>query len=116
MKFEDIEIYEMPNWWQNVTVAVTEQCGKMLKKNPHYNEYVEEGERLLNEHSFISDFLSTIIEKKKIEDIPIPSKEELEALSRYLFVESDQMELMNIQYYLLGCRHMFELLELVGIL
>ena len=58
----------------------------------------------------------SIIEKEKIEDMPVPSKEELEALSRYLSLESDQMELMNIQYYLLGCRHMFELLELVGIL
>ncbi len=116
MKFKDIDIYEMPNWMQNITTAVTEQCGKILRKNSQCNEFIEEGEKLLKEYSFLSDFLSTIIEKEKIEDMPVPSKEELEALSRYLSLESDQMELMNIQYYLLGCRHMFELLELVGIL
>jgi hypothetical protein len=116
MKFKDIDIYEMPEWLQNVTTAVMNQCGEMLKKNPQYNEFSEEGEELLEKNRFISDFLSTMIDKKMMEDLPSPSKEDLEELSRYLLLENDQMELMNIQYYLLGSRHTLEFLELVGIL
>lgn len=116
MKFKNIDIYEMPEWLQNVTTVVMEQCGEMLESNPQYNEFVEEGERLLEKNGFISAFLSTMIDKKRMKDLPFPSKEDMEELSHYLSLESDQMELMNIQYYLLGCRHVFEFLELVGML
>lgn len=116
MKFKNIDIYEMPDWMQNITTAVMNQCGEMLKKNPQYNEYSEEGEQLLEKNKFISDFLSTMIDKKRMGDLPSPSKEDLEELSQYLALESDQMEFMNMQYYLLGSRHTLEFLELVGIL
>lgn len=116
MKFRDIDIYEMPAWMQSITVIVMNQCGEMLKRNPKYNEYSEEGEKLLAKNRFISDFLSTIIDKKRMGDLTIPTKEELEELSQYLALESDKMELMNVQYYLLGSLHTLEFLELVGIL
>lgn len=116
MKFKDIDMYQMPEWFGSIVCETMNQCGEMLEMNPRYKEYSEEGEKLLGKYGFISAFLSTMIDKKRIKDLPFPSKEELEALSRYLAVESDQMELMNIQYYLLGSRHTFEFLELVGIL
>ena len=100
MKFKNIDIYEMPDWMQNITTAVMNQCGEMLKKNPQYNEYSEEGEQLLEKNKFISDFLSTMNDKKRMGDLPSPSKEDLEELSQYLALESDQMEFMNMQYYL----------------
>lgn len=37
MKFKDIDIYEMPEWMQSITVIVMNQCGEMLKRNPKYN-------------------------------------------------------------------------------
>lgn len=116
MKFRDIDLYEMPEWMQGITVIIMNQCGEMLKRNPKYNEYSEEGEQLLEKNRFISDFLSTMIEKKKIEDLPMPTKEDLKELSQYLALESDQMEFMNMQYYLLGSLHTLEYLELLGIL
>ena len=30
MKFKDIDIYKMPEWWQSLTVEVMAQCEKML--------------------------------------------------------------------------------------
>lgn len=116
MKFKDIDIYEMPDWMQSITVIIMNQCGEMLKRNPKYNEYSEEGEKLLEKNKFISTFMSTIIDKKSMENLPMPSKEDLAELSQYLALENDQMELMNMQYYLVGSLHTLEYLELVGIL
>lgn len=43
----------------------------------------------------------------------IPTMEEIKVLSRYLELENNQMEVRNIQYYLLGSCHMIEFLEMV---
>lgn len=115
MKIKDIDLYHMPDWLGKMVDAVTNQCEEMIQKNPHYREYLEESERILAGCEFVSTFLSTMIDKEAAE-LELPTMEELMALSRYLELENDQMELKNIQYYLLGCRHMVEFLELVGIL
>lgn len=116
MRFSDIDLYEMPDWMQIATVKIMNQCGEMVKRNPKYYEYLKEGETLLAKNRFISEFLSTIVEPKKMEDLPMPTEKDLKELSRYLALESDQMEFMNMQYYLVGSLHTLEYLELLGIL
>ena len=108
MKIKDIDLYNMPDWLGRMVDAVTNQCEEMIRKNPHYREYFEESERILDGCEFVSTFLSTTVDKEAAAELELPTMEELKALSRYLELENDQMELRNIQFYLLGCRHVVE--------
>lgn len=116
MKMKDIDIYNMPGWLGNIVDAVTNQCEERIRENPRYKEYFEESGRLLDEYGFISNLLSMGIDKKAEAELEIPTMEELKILSRYLELENNQMEMRNIQYYLLGCCHVIEFLEMVGVL
>ena len=60
-------------------------------------------------------FLSTIADSDEIVEPMNLSLEETKALSRFWALEVDRMSMEMVQMYLLGCRSMWELMELLGL-
>lgn len=60
-------------------------------------------------------FLSTIADSDEIVEPMNLCLEETEALSRFWALEVDRMSMEMVQMYLLGCRSVWELMELLNL-
>ena len=85
-------------------------CHETLKKESEvYRKILNETDDLLERHRVIS----TIVDGDKINEPLELSVEEAKALSRFCHLELDRKELEAIQIYLMGAKHMWELMELL---
>lgn len=92
----------------NPEISFDEERDKMIIVFDAELEALESGE-ILDKYRFIS----TIIDGDTITKPMNLTVSELEALSRFWRVETDRKDMENLQMYLLGGRHMLELLQLL---
>lgn len=85
---------------------------KLEEDSEFYREVLEETHELLEKHRF----LSTISDGDEIKEPMNLRLEETEVLSRFWVLEVNRMSMEMVQMYLLGCRSMWELVELLGML
>lgn len=110
MKINDIDLYNLPLWLNGVAEKLEEGCREELEKeSDFYNEVLKESGEILDKYRFIS----TIIDGDTITKPMNLTVSELEALSRFWRLETDRKDMENLQMYLLGGRHMLELLQLL---
>ena len=112
MKIEDVDIYDLPIWACAVVDEISETCKNRLKTSPQYSRIVEEIDKLLFQYPFIS----TLIDRDKIETPMNLTLEQTKALSRFLALDSDREDYERIQLYLMGCQHTIEMLQLLELL
>ena len=87
-------------------------CYETLEEvSKFYKEVLDETHELLDKY----DLLSTIAENDEIRGPMNLSITEVKALSRFWVLETDRMSMEMVQMYLLGCRHMWEVTDLLGI-
>ena len=97
-------------WLNGVAEKLEEGCREELEKeSDFYNEVLKESGEILDKYRFIS----TIIDGDTITKPMNLTVSELEALSRFWRLETDRKDMENLQMYLLGGRHMLELLQLL---
>lgn len=112
MRIGDIDIYHLPTWLEGIFEKVERTCYTKLEEDSEfYREVLEEVHELLDKHRF----LSTIADSDEIVEPMNLSLEETKALSRFWALEVDRMSMEMVQMYLLGCRGMWELIELLGL-
>lgn len=112
MRIDDIDIYKLPRWLEGIFEEVERICYETLEEESEfYKRVFEETHELLEKY----DFLSTIADNDEIREPMNLSITEVQALSRFWVLETDRMSMEMVQMYLLGCRHMWELMELLGI-
>ncbi len=110
MRIDDIDIYHLPKWLEGIFEDVESLVHETLKKESEaYRKILNETDDLLERHRVIS----TIVDGDKINEPLELSAEEAEALSRFCHLESDRKDMEAIQIYLIGAKHMWELLELL---
>lgn len=110
MKIDDIDIYHLPKWLEGIFEGVESLCHETLKKESEaYRKILNETDDLLERHRVIS----TNVDGDKINEPLELSVEEAKALSRFCHLESNRKELEAIQIYLIGAKHMLELMELL---
>ena len=97
---------------RQVVDTVSENCKKRLKTSPQYSRIVEESDKLLFQYPFIS----TLIDRDKIETPMNLTLEQTKALSRFLALDADREDYERIQLYLMGCQHTIEMLQLLELL
>ena len=112
MKIAEIDTDDLPVWMCAVVDVVSENCKKRLKMSPQYNRIVEESDKLLFQYPFIS----TLIDRDKIETPMNLTLEQTKALSRFLALDADREDYERIQLYLMGCQHTIEVLQLLELL
>ena len=112
MKIAEIDTDDLPIWMCAVVDTVSENCKKRLKTSPQYSRIVEESDKLLFQYPFIS----TLIDRDKIETPMNLTLEQTKALSRFLVLDADREDYERIQLYLMGCQHMIEMLQLLELL
>lgn len=111
VRIGDIDIYHLPAWLEGIFEEVERTCyEKLEEESEFYRKILEETHELLDEHRF----LSTIADSDEIEEPMDLNLEEVKALSRFWVLETDRMSMEKVQMYLLGCRHMWEAMELLG--
>lgn len=112
MRIDDIDIYNLPRWLEGIFEEVERTCYETLEEESEfYKAVLEETHELLDKYSF----LSTIADNDEIREPMNLSITEVQALSRFWLLETDRMSMEMVQMYLLGCRHMWELMELLEI-
>lgn len=112
VRIDDIDIYKLPRWLEGIFEEVERICYETLEEESEfYKRVLEETHELLEKY----DFLSTIADHDEIRESMNLSITEVQALSRFWLLETDRMSMERVQMYLLGCRHMWELMELLGI-
>lgn len=112
MKIEDVDIYDLPIWACAMVDEISEKCKKELKTAPEYSRILKESDELLFKYPFIS----TLIDRDKIEEPMKLSVKKARALSRFLALDADRENYERIQLYLMGCRHTLEIMLLLEIL
>lgn len=112
MKIEEVNIYDMPIWLCAVIDEISETCKKRLKECPEYRSLVNESDELL----FRYPFISTLIDRDKIEKPMNLTKKEAKALSRFLALDADRENYERIWLYLVGCQHTVKGLQLLELL
>lgn len=111
VRIDDIDIYNLPRWLEGIFEEVERICYETLEEESEfYKGVLEEIHELLEKY----DFLSTIADNDEIREPMNLSITEVQALSRFWLLETDRMSMEMVQMYLLGCRHMWELMELLG--
>lgn len=111
VRIGDIDIYHLPAWLEGIFEEVERTCyEKLEEESEFYRKVLEETHALLDKHKF----LSTIADSDEIEEPMNLNLEETKALSRFWLLETDRMSMERVQMYLLGCRHMGEAMELLG--
>lgn len=112
VRIDDIDIYKLPRWLEGIFEEVERICYETLEEESEfYKRVLEETHELLDKY----DFLSTIADNDEIREPMNLSITEVQALSRFWLLETDRMSMERVQMYLLGCRHMWELMELLEI-
>lgn len=112
VRIDDIDIYKLPRWLEGIFEEVERICYETLEEESEfYKRVLEETHELLDKYNF----LSTIADNDEIREPMNLSITEVQALSRFWLLETDRMSMERVQMYLLGCRHMWELMELLGI-
>lgn len=112
MRIGDIDIYYLPKWLEAIFEEAKRTCyEKLEEESEFYRNTLNEVHELLEAHRF----LSTIADNDKIKESMNLTLEEVKALSRFWVLENDRMSMEMVQMYLLGCRHMWEAMELLGI-
>lgn len=112
VRIDDIDIYKLPRWLEGIFEEVERICYETLEEESEfYKRVLEETHELLEKY----DFLSTIADNDEIREPMNLSITEVQALSRFWVLETDRMSMERVQMYLLGCRHMWELMELLEI-
>ena len=86
MKIAEIDTDDLPIWMCAVVDTVSENCKKRLKTSPQYSRIVEESDKLLSQYPFIS----TLIDRDKIETPMNLTLEQTKALSRFLALDADR--------------------------
>lgn len=112
MKFDDIDIYNLPKWLEGIFEGIESLCHETLKKESEaYRNILNETNDLLEKYRVISMIFDgdTINESLKL------SAEEGKALTRFCYLESDRKEIEATQIYLIGAKHMWELMELLKV-
>lgn len=113
MRINDIDLYNLPLWLNGIAEKLEEGCRKELEKeSDFYNQVLEESDNILEKYRFIS----TIIDGDTITKPINLSISEVEALSRFLILETDRKDMENLKMYLLGGRHMIQLLQLLNMI
>ena len=113
MKMSDIDIYQLPIWLGMIVDEIQEKCRKeLLKESPQFISMESESHEIL-EHF---EFISTLIDRDKITEPMNIDVTEVKALSRFLALEEDMRELIQIKTYFMGCRHTIQFLILAGVL
>ena len=112
VRIDDIDIYKLPRWLEGIFEEVERICYETLEEESEfYNGVLQETHELLDKYGF----LSTIADNDEIREPMNLSITEVQALSRFWLLETDRMSMEMVQMYLLGCRHMWELMELLGV-
>ena len=111
MKIEDVDIYDLPIWACAVVDEIDETCRKRLKASPEYSRILKESDKLLLKYPFISK----LFDRDEIDEPMELSIEKAKALSQFLALDSDREDYERIQLYLMGGRHILEVLQLLGI-
>lgn len=112
MRIGDIDIYHLPAWLEGIFEEIERTCYTELEEDSEfYREILEEVHGLLDKHKF----LSTIADRDESVEPMNLSLEETKALSRFWALEVDRMSMEMVQMYLLGCRGMWELMELLNL-
>lgn len=110
MRIDDIDIYNLPLWLNGIFEEVERICYETLKEESEfYRNVLAEAHELLEKYRFTS----TIADGDKIEESLSLSVEEAKALSRFWALETDHKTMEAVQLYLLGGKHIWELLELL---
>ncbi|WP_461810460.1 DUF6664 family protein [Faecalimonas sp.] len=110
MRIDNIDIYHLPKWLEGIFEDIESLCHKTLKKESEaYRKILNQTDDLLEKYRVIS----TIVDGDKINESLELSVEEAEALSRFCHLESDRKDMETIQIYLMGAKHMWELMELL---
>ena len=112
MKIENVDIYDLPIWACAVVDEISETCKNWLKSSPEYSRILKESDELLFKYPFIS----TLIDRDKIEEPMDLTLKQAKALSRFLALDADREDYERIQLYLMGCQHTIKALQLLGIL
>ena len=105
MKIAEIDTDDLPIWMCAVVDVVSENCKKRLKTSPQYSRIVDQ-----------YPFISTLIDRDKIETPMNLTLEQTKALSRFLALDADREDYERIQLYLMGCQHTIEVLQLLELL
>ena len=92
-KIAEIDTDDLPIWMCAVVDSVSENCKKRLKTSPQYSRIVEESDKLLFQYPFIS----TLIDRDKIETPMNLTLEQTKALSRFLALDADREDYERIQ-------------------
>ena len=112
MILKDIDLYNLPMWLNAFCDELESRCRKELKKESNfYNQVLNESGDLLEQYRFIA----TLSDDDIVEPIKL-TVEEARALERFMRLESDQKDMEILQMYLLGLRHMFQLLQELKVL
>lgn len=112
VRIGDIDIYHLPAWLEAIFEEVERTCyEKLEEESEFYRNILSEVHELLDKHKF----LSTIADSDEIEEPLNLNLEETKALSRFWLLETDRMSMERVQMYLLGCRHMWETMELLDL-
>lgn len=109
MNINDIDIYNMPIWMGGIVDAINNHCEVLLKESEQYNRIVDESQKLMDTY----DFISILIDGDEIKEPLKLSLIETKALSRFLSLDDDRRYMELLQTYLMGCRHMFEVLQIL---
>lgn len=110
MKINDIDLYNLPLWLNGAAGKLEEGRREELEKeSDFYNQVLEESGEILDKYRFISTIIDGDTNTKPMNLTVL----ELEALSRFWRLETDRKDMENLQMYLLGGRHMLELLQLL---
>ena len=112
MKIEEMNIYDMPIWMCAVIDEISETCKKELGACSEYRRIVRESDELLLRYPFIS----TLIDRDKIEKPMNLTKKEAKALSKFLALDADREDYEKIWLYQMGCQHTIKGLQLLELL
>lgn len=110
MKLGDIDIYNLPLWLNGIYEELDKICAEELKKeSAFYNQVLEESNKLLGRYQFIS----TLIGRDEITEPIQLTISEARVLSRFLALDTDRRDMETTQMYIMGGRHMLQLLQLL---
>ncbi|PWJ47804.1 DUF6664 family protein [Faecalicatena contorta] len=113
MRLGDIDIYNLPLWLNGIYEELDKKCVEELKKeSAFYNQVMKESGELLEEYPFIS----TLIDRDKITEPIRLTVSEVKSLSKFLALDAERRDMETIQMYLMGSRHMMQLLRTIKVI
>ncbi|MGC4019977.1 MAG: hypothetical protein QM793_12625 [Muricomes sp.] len=113
MRLSDIDIYNLPLWLNGIYEELDKKCVEELKKeSAFYNQVMKESGELLEKYPFISTFID---QDEIIEPMSL-TVSEVKAFSRFLALDMERRDMETIQMYLMGSRHMMQLMQLLGMI